>query len=96
MTKEEYNYRLSLINQERHKAVSELQSEFAFSNNKIELGSFIRQNGFTIQVDRIGVYITGEMIPICSYHGFMYTTELKQRKDKRRHNIYNNSNIEVL
>lgn len=96
MTKEEYFYRISEVNKQAQDSIKRIQSEYAFSNNKVELGSFIRQNGFTIQVDRIGVYITGEMIPICSYHGYMYTTELKQRKDKRRHNIYNNSNIEVL
>lgn len=96
MTKEEYHFRISEVNKQAQDSITRIQQEFAYSNNKVSLGQFIRQNGFTIQVDRIGVYITGERIPVCSYHGYLFTAEKKQRKDKRRHNIYNISEIETL
>lgn len=88
MDKEEYDLRKKDLEKKYKKDVFALQKEFAFANNRVNIGDFVGDGSSIVKVDKIGVYLSGIDTPKCVYYGPRYTKKLAPFKSYERCAVY--------
>lgn len=92
MDKLEYNKRLLDIEKKFEEDKKSLAREFAYANNNLMAGTFVRDLTTTIEIDRLIIYLAGyQSYPEMVYSGPELTKKLVPRKDGRIGRVHQSS-----
>ena len=91
MTKEVYEDKMMEIIRNSELAKKELHKQFAYANNPYKIGDIIKDNGGSIMIERIQVYIGASGFAQCVYTGIEYTKKGEPNKKGNKRSIYQNN-----
>lgn len=87
----EYKERLKKIEEDFEKAKRQLHHDYAMSQVIFKKGDIIKDESWTLRIDKITSYIGFHSLPQPVYSGYELKKDLTPRKDGNRVSIYGNN-----
>ena len=92
----EYKEKLKQLGEDYEAATKKLKIKFALSNAKFKVGDIIKDERWTILVDKITTSVRFDRLPEPVYHGVELIKNLTPNKKGTRNSIYGHHGVELV